>query len=585
MSGAIVDEAKQTIETYDRGAAEFAARFESITAGDEWSLFRDLISAPAGGLALDIGAGSGRDAAWLASLGFEVVAAEPAEGMRREGQGRHPGLRWLDDRLPDLSIAHGLGLSFDFIMLNAVWMHLRPTERPRAFRKMATLLKPGGVLMLTLRHGPSEPGRTMHAVTLGEIESLSRDHGLTVVRAVDQRDLLGRPGVSWTLVCLRLPDDGTMGLPLIRGVILTDEKSSTYKLGLLRAVAKIADSSPSLVRSALDHEDTVIVPLGLVALNWIRGYLPLVAAGMPQTPNNRGPDGLGFAKEGFRGLIFLGVTAQDLRIGAFISGERAAALIAALQESRRTIVNMPARYTTLPNSQDPVFNPRPRKPIGKSAALTAEWLWSWGELSVPGPLWRTMVRLGAWIEPVLVAEWSRLMRSYAVRMGVDLKPGEAEARLVWQEPLRDTTLARSVAKRLQAEGSPIYCVWSGAKLTSDNLDIDHTLPWSAWPCGDLWNLAPALRRVNQHQKRDRLPTSGALAGAREPILRWWSEAWIRDPTLETRFKAEASAALPVDGNNSPDAVFAGLEWRRLRVQQDQQAPEWPGLRGPTHPLL
>jgi tripartite-type tricarboxylate transporter receptor subunit TctC len=34
------------------------------------------------------------------------------------------------------------------------------------------------------------------------------------------------------------------------------------------------------------------------------------------------------------------------------------------------------------------------------------------------------------------------------------------------------------------------------------LDIDHCLPWSAWPCGDLWNLLPASPRVNQHLKRD-----------------------------------------------------------------------------------
>lgn len=50
-------------------------------------------------IALDVGAGSGRDAAWLASLGYEVVAAEPAAGMRIEAQRRHPDprIRWLDD--------------------------------------------------------------------------------------------------------------------------------------------------------------------------------------------------------------------------------------------------------------------------------------------------------------------------------------------------------------------------------------------------------------------------------------------------------------------------------------------------------
>jgi FkbM family methyltransferase len=38
---------------------------------------------------LDIGAGSGRDAAWLASLGYEVIAVEPSAAMVREAQRIH----------------------------------------------------------------------------------------------------------------------------------------------------------------------------------------------------------------------------------------------------------------------------------------------------------------------------------------------------------------------------------------------------------------------------------------------------------------------------------------------------------------
>lgn len=356
-------------------------------------------------------------------------------------------------------------------------MHVPPRERPRAFRKLVTLLKPGGLHILTLRHGPGESGRVMHPVSLGEIEALARDHGLAVMRALDAADPMVRADVSWTTACLRLPDDGSLGLPLIRGVILNDDKSSTYKLGLLRAVAKIADAAPALAVPVADATDRVAVPLGLVALNWIRTYLPLVAAGLPQAPNNRGPDGLGFAKVGFRRLLALGVTAQDLRVGASFVGERAEALVAAIGEARRTIVAMPVRYTTLPNASAAVFEAvgKPMR-VGGALTLTPEVLDAWGHLLVPGPLWRTMLRLGAWIEPVLVAEWARLIRTYAMHMGLDLRPGTVEARLVWLEPARDTSLARAVASRLAAAGTPLVCVWSGARLRLDGLDIDHTLP-------------------------------------------------------------------------------------------------------------
>jgi protein-L-isoaspartate O-methyltransferase len=568
----------QTIATYDREAAAFAKQYEVLSAGSAWAPIRELLPLSPGRLALDVGAGSGRDAAWLNGYGLEVIAAEPAEGMRREGMKRHPGLRWVDDRLPELAAVHRLGLSFDLILLSAVWMHVAPSARPRAFRKLVTLLKPSGLVVVTLRRGPCEPGRIMHPVSLGEIEMLARDHGLAVVRVLHVSDAMGRPGVTWTTVCLRLPDDGSLSLPLIRGVILNDDKSSTYKLGLLRAVAKIADAAPATATHVRSEDDRVAVPLGLVALYWIRSYLPLVAAGLPQAPNNRGPDGLGFAKAGFRQLLDLGVTAQDLRIGASFAGERAAALVAALGEARRTIINMPVRYTTLSNSGKAIFEAtgRPER-VSRLVSFTPEILGAWGQLLVPGPLWRTMVRLSAWIEPVLVAEWTRLIRGYALRMGLELPPSLVEAGLVWSEPGRDTGLARTVAGRLAAAGVPLLCVWSGTRLRLDSLDIDHTLPWSAWPCSDLWNLAPTSRRVNQHEKRDRLPSASTLARAREPLLNWWRLAWDSDPALARRFAAEARAALPIDEEVNGATVFAGLEWRRLRVQQDQGAPEWAGV--------
>ena len=49
-------------------------------------------------------------------------------------------------------------------------------------------------------------------------------------------------------MALRLPDDGTGALPLLRHVILNDQKSATYKLGLLRALCRAADGQAGLAR-------------------------------------------------------------------------------------------------------------------------------------------------------------------------------------------------------------------------------------------------------------------------------------------------------------------------------------------------
>lgn len=295
-------------------------------------------------LALDVGSGTGRDAAWLTSLGYEVVAAEPAAGMRRfaANKYRSSGIRWVSDALPSLDHVHGLGVSYDLVLLSAVWQHVLPADRPRAFRKLATLMKPGGVLVMTLRHGPAPPEMRMHSTSSAEIEGLARANGLEVLRVATSSDQSGREDVTWDVMALRMPDDGTGALPLVRGIVLSDDKSSTYKLALLRAVARIAEYAPAAARPAPDGRDAVEVPLGLVALNWLRMYLPLVRAGLPQLPGNIRTSRLGFAKDGFETLLAFGTASIELRVGASFTGEQAAALTSALSRAAHTIANMPA---------------------------------------------------------------------------------------------------------------------------------------------------------------------------------------------------------------------------------------------------
>ncbi|MBM4073916.1 MAG: class I SAM-dependent methyltransferase [Planctomycetes bacterium] len=123
------------IRWYDANAEDVSRRYESVAAEIVHGWLVDLLpSAPA--LVLDVGAGTGRDAAWLASRGLEVVAVEPSRPMLAEGQRLHPSpsIRWISDSLPDLDKLFRLGLSFDLILLSAVWMHVPPADRARAFR-------------------------------------------------------------------------------------------------------------------------------------------------------------------------------------------------------------------------------------------------------------------------------------------------------------------------------------------------------------------------------------------------------------------------------------------------------------------
>jgi len=157
------------------------------------------------GRVLDVGAGTGRDAAALAAMGHAVVAVEPVSAFRSAAARLHPSPRiaWIEDSLPGL--AHVAG-RFELIMLTAVWMHLNAGERRAGMKRLAALLGPGAPLILSLRHGPVPPGRRMFAVTAEETIALATAAGLTCVLRIDRAPVAqARPEVRWTRLGFRAP--------------------------------------------------------------------------------------------------------------------------------------------------------------------------------------------------------------------------------------------------------------------------------------------------------------------------------------------------------------------------------------------
>ena len=134
---------------------------------------------------LDIGAGTGRDAAYYASLGHHVWAVEPVAELRDGARHLHPHDRitWLDDGLPELRRVQALNQQFDMITLHAVWMHLDAAERRLALTHLITLMRPGGRLFLSQRHGPIPAGRRMFEISAEETVSLAQPMGLTTLYA------------------------------------------------------------------------------------------------------------------------------------------------------------------------------------------------------------------------------------------------------------------------------------------------------------------------------------------------------------------------------------------------------------------
>ena len=556
----------------DAAGRALAERYESLDPDAIHAWFANHLPKPPAAV-LDVGAGSGRDAAWFATKGYEVVAVDPSSTMLAQARRRHPTSRvtWIRDSLPSLERTRRQGLSYDVILLNAVWMHVHPDERPRAFRKLTGLLKPGGLLVFALRVGGNDADDGMFPSSAAEIENLARRHGAMALPGSANPDNLGRPGIHWEQVALQLPDDGTGALPLLRHIILNDRKSSTYKLGLLRAVARAADSAPGMAHHA--NDDTVTVPLGLVALNWLRLYKSLFEAGLPQLPGRNGATRLGFVRQGWQ--VIKDVPAFDLRVGQSFRGTHARGLHLALKDAVATLVRMPIHYMTLPGSTDQVFKARRTRAGAAPGSVLVDrtYLAQFGDLRIPLNLWNSLMRHDAWIEPALVAEWMKLMTEWATTQGTELEHRDVEAAMRWSDPARDVGFARMVSEELFEEGR-LHCVWTGHRLDNKRLNIDHCMPWAAWPCDALWNLLPTDRQVNQHLKRARLPSAEALDDARDRICTWWENGYVK--RARDRFFAEARSSLMLDTTVITDAdkVFEGLQVRRQMLRTEHRIEEW-----------
>ncbi len=193
-------------EGYAETADRLVEQYESRTFADVHKSILHLIpTTPC--RALDIGAGTGRDAAALAALGHRVVAAEPTAEMRAHGQRLHPSPRieWIDDSLPELARVHDRGERFDLVMMTAVWMHLDEAQRRRAMGRVATLIEPDGVMTLSLRHGPIPAGRRMFDVTSTETRALAAEYRLAVLVDRDRPSVFDVDAVWWDVLAFRAP--------------------------------------------------------------------------------------------------------------------------------------------------------------------------------------------------------------------------------------------------------------------------------------------------------------------------------------------------------------------------------------------
>jgi SAM-dependent methyltransferase len=184
----------------------FVAAYDELSSEHIYEHVQDLFPAQSAKV-VDIGAGTGRDAAWFAKASHSVLAVEPVAELREAGKALHPSanIDWLDDRLPELKNLKKYG-PFDLVTLCAVWQHIPDEARTTAMLNLSDIIARDGLLVMSLRHGPGAAGRRVFPVSVEATIQSAEQCGLTLLRARDAQSVQAgnsAMGVSWTWLAFK----------------------------------------------------------------------------------------------------------------------------------------------------------------------------------------------------------------------------------------------------------------------------------------------------------------------------------------------------------------------------------------------
>lgn len=138
------------------------------------------------GRALDLACGEGRNALWLAALGWRVTAVDFSETALAKAR-RLAAARGLEVEWVEADVCEWKPPAAAFDLVAAVYLQLPPRDRARAHERARRAVAPGGTVVVIAHHasnlaegygGPRDP-----AVLYDEEDVAGDLRGLRVVRA------------------------------------------------------------------------------------------------------------------------------------------------------------------------------------------------------------------------------------------------------------------------------------------------------------------------------------------------------------------------------------------------------------------
>jgi SAM-dependent methyltransferase len=197
----------RTAAYYEKMGDEAARRYEETE-----SPLKDLPSRlyPEGTLALDIGCGSGRDAAFLNSRGCKTVGIDPSRPLLLAAGRLHPEIagNLYPGFLPDGLEGAAEHKPYDLILLSAVIMHIPDDDLAPSIEALRNLAHSASRLIIS--HCPRREGldreqrdgkgRLFRLRSSALIEALCSRYGFALKERLIQQDSLGRSSLQWEVL-------------------------------------------------------------------------------------------------------------------------------------------------------------------------------------------------------------------------------------------------------------------------------------------------------------------------------------------------------------------------------------------------
>jgi len=284
---------QRSIKYYDQNASRLAPEYHSAEVTGLHTLLGKWLRS--GSNVLEIGCGAGRDAAFMASLGCQVIATDASEAMIAyaheylEKVKESSTVTLRNEAFPLPSEHPLLSDQFDAVVSMAVLMHIPDNELFEFAFQVRTILKRKGLFICSFCNGRKallDDSRLFVNREAAQVQLFFERIGFQLLYEEKNTDGLGRD-ILWTTQIFE--SEGNLGIqPVdqIEAIINRDRKSATYKLALLRSLCEISQTE---YRNVKWHpNDQVSIPLGLIAEKWLYYYWPLIESDrfLPQMNGN-----------------------------------------------------------------------------------------------------------------------------------------------------------------------------------------------------------------------------------------------------------------------------------------------------------